>query len=85
MVGIVLRHGYILHIYPTSMKDKKKQLKKNYGCTTESGESGSINLLYGVSCAKQGGRFTIDKCTCQNVFFCPENAKIKKLTLLYIA
>ena len=23
MVGIVLKHGYILHIYPTSMKDKK--------------------------------------------------------------
>ena len=23
MVGIVLKHGYILHIYPTSMKDEK--------------------------------------------------------------
>ena len=47
MVGIV-------YIYPTSLKNEKK--KKNYGYTTESGESGSINLLYGVSCAKQGGR-----------------------------
>ena len=23
MVGIVFKHGYILHIYPTSMKDEK--------------------------------------------------------------
>ena len=28
MVGIVLKHGYILHIYPTSMKDEKNNLKK---------------------------------------------------------
>ena len=38
------------------MKDKKNNWKKSYGCTTESRESGSINPLYGVSCAKQGGR-----------------------------
>ena len=56
MVGIVLKHGYILHIYLTSMKDEKNNLKKSYGCTTESGESGSTNPLYGVSCAKQGGK-----------------------------
>ena len=29
---------------------------KSYGYITESGESGSINPLYGVRCAKQGGR-----------------------------
>ena len=93
MVGIVLKHvyGYILHIYPTSMKDEKNNLKKSCGCTTESGESGSINPLHRVSCAKQGGRLItygknsqLTKCTCQNVIFCPENAKIKKLILLYI-
>ena len=56
MVGIVLKHGYILHIYPTSMKDEKNILKKSYGYTTESGESGSTNPLYGVSCATQGGK-----------------------------
>ena len=55
MVGIVLKHGYILHIYPTSMEDEKNNLKKSYGCTTESGESGSASPLYGVSCARQGG------------------------------
>ena len=38
------------------MKDEKNNLKKSYGCTTESGESGSNNPLYGVSCAKQGGK-----------------------------
>ena len=38
------------------MKDEKNNLKKSYGCTTESGESGSTNPLYGVSCAKQGGK-----------------------------
>ena len=53
---IVLNHSYILHIYPTSTKDEKNNLKKCYGYTTESGESGSTDLLYGVSCAKQVGR-----------------------------
>ena len=38
------------------MKDEKNDLKKRYGCTTESGESGSTNPLYGVSCAKQRGK-----------------------------
>ena len=38
------------------MKDEKNDLKKSYGCTTECGESGSTNPLYGVSCAKQGGK-----------------------------
>ena len=28
MVGIVLKHDYILHIYPTSMKDEKNNEKK---------------------------------------------------------
>ena len=37
------------------MKAEKNNLKKSYGCTTESGESGPTNPLYGVSCAKQGG------------------------------
>ena len=56
MVGIVLKHGYTLHIYPTSMKDENNNFKKSYGYTTERGENGSINPLYGVSCAKQGGK-----------------------------
>ena len=50
---------------------EKNNLKKSYGYTTESGESGSTDPLYGVSCAKQ-----IDKCVCPHVIFCPENAKI---------
>ena len=45
-----------ISIYPTSMQDEKNNLKKSYGCRTESGESGSTNPLYGVSCAKQGGK-----------------------------
>ena len=53
MVGIVFKHGYILHIYPLSMKDEKNNFKKSYRYTTESGESGSTDPLYGVSCAKQ--------------------------------
>ena len=28
MVGIVLKHGSILHTYPTLMKDEKNNLKK---------------------------------------------------------
>ena len=35
---------------------KKTFFKKSYGYTTESGESGSTNPLYGVSCATQGGK-----------------------------
>ena len=73
MVGIVLKHGYILHIYPTSMKDEKNNLKKSYGCTTESGESGSINPLYGVSCAKQGGKY-MPKC-----YFLSRKCKNKRI------
>ena len=38
------------------MKDEKNIFLKSYGYTTESGESGSINPLYGVSCATQGGK-----------------------------
>ena len=49
MVGIVLKQGYIL-------QKLKEQKTNSYGWTTESGESGSINPLYWVSCAKQGGR-----------------------------
>ena len=30
--------------------------KKSYGYTTENGESGSTDPLYGVSCAKQWGK-----------------------------
>ena len=63
---------------------KKNNLKKSYGCTTESGESGSINPLYGVSCAKQRGELITygENSQLTNVhakiyFFCPENAKIK--------
>ena len=53
------------------MKDEKNNLKKSYEYTTENGESGSINPLYGVSCAKQeGGLITygensqLTNCTC---------------------
>ena len=89
MVGIVLKHGYILHIYPTSRYptsniNMKRTFFLSYGYTTESGESGSTNPLYGVSCATQRGKLItygkksqIDKCTCQHVILCPENAKIK--------
>ena len=35
---------------------KRTFKKKSYGYTTESGESGSTNALYGVSCATQGGK-----------------------------
>ena len=38
------------------MRDEKNNLKKSYGYTTESGESGSTNPLYGVGCATQGGK-----------------------------
>ena len=69
------------------MKDEKNNFKKSYGYTTESGESGSINPLYGVSCAKQGDRLITygKKSQLTNVhanmlfFVCPENAKIKKI------
>ena len=68
------------------MKDEKNNFLKRYGYTAEGGESGSTNPLNGVSCATQGGRLitygkkiTIDKCTCQHVILCPENAKIKKI------
>ena len=47
----------IYYIYISNINERwKEQLKKSFGCTTESGESDSINPLYGVSCAEQGGR-----------------------------
>ena len=46
----------IYYIYIQYQWKMKRTIKKSYWCTTESGESGSTNPLYGLSCAKQGGK-----------------------------
>ena len=50
-----------------------------------------LTRCMGVSCAKQGGKLItygknsqLTNVHAKMLFFCPENAKIKKLTLLYI-
>ena len=53
MVGIVLIDGYILHIYPTPMKDEKNNVMDTQLNVVKVAQH---DPLYGVSCAKQGGR-----------------------------
>ena len=85
MVRIVLKHGYILHIYPTSMKDEKNNLKKGMDTQLRVVKVAQLTRCLGVSCAKQevklityGKNSQLTNVHANMLFFVQQKQKIKK-------